>query len=219
METDKRYFIEGLFIIGLGLAAAFFAVWLSGAGERDDVLYRIRFAESVAGLAHGDLVKYRGVDAGTVKRIAIDPRDPRLVVVDVALHKDTPVRTDTRAQLKLKGITGAVYVELTGASPETTSLVASTPAGQLPEIPSEKSSLTIALEELPKAIEKLNAIQGKLPEVIEKFSSLENKASRVIGDVGEVTKKVKENPSLLLRPPKDKDKNKDKAANDKPPAS
>ena len=55
-----------------------------------------------------------------------------------------------------------------------------------------------------------------MPAVIGKFSSLENKANKVITDVGEVTSKVKENPSLLLRPPKDKDKEKDKAANDKP---
>ena len=46
MDTDKRYFIEGLFIIGFAVAAAFFAVWIANAGDRDDVAYRIRFAES-----------------------------------------------------------------------------------------------------------------------------------------------------------------------------
>ena len=43
METDKHYFIEGLFIIGFSIAAALFAVWLVGTGHRDDVLYRIHF--------------------------------------------------------------------------------------------------------------------------------------------------------------------------------
>ncbi len=217
METDKRYFIEGLFIIGLSIAAAFFAVWLAGSGHRDDILYRIRFAESVTGLSQGDTVKYRGVDVGTVKRLALDPRDPGLVLVDVMLRKDAPVRTDTRAQLKLKGLTGVVYVELVGASAEATSLLAATPPGQVPEIPSEKSTLLATLEQLPKAIEKFTAIESQLPHVIEKFSALENKAGKVISDVGEVTSKVKENPSLLLRPPKDKDKDKDKdkGANDK----
>ncbi len=37
METDKRYFIEGLFIIGFAVAAALFAVWLANSGDSDDV--------------------------------------------------------------------------------------------------------------------------------------------------------------------------------------
>ena len=41
METDRRYFIEGLFIIGLSIAAAFFFVWLGSSGHRDDVLRHV----------------------------------------------------------------------------------------------------------------------------------------------------------------------------------
>jgi phospholipid/cholesterol/gamma-HCH transport system substrate-binding protein len=202
METDKRYFIEGLFIIGLGLAAALAFVWIAGGGHRDDMLYRIRFDESVTGLSQGDPVKFRGVDVGNVKRMSIAPDDPRLVQVDVLLHKDAPVRTDTRATLKLKGLTGVVYIELTGASPDAASLAAATPPGQIPQIPSEKSTLSNALEQLPKAIENFSALEAKLSPVIQKFSGLENQTKKVLSDVGEVTNKVKENPSLLLRAPK-----------------
>jgi hypothetical protein len=42
-----------------------------------------------------------------------------------------------------------------------------------------------------------------LPAVVQKFSALEDKTDRVLNDVGEVTRKVKENPSLLLRRPKE----------------
>ena len=56
MESDKRYFFEGLFIIFFTLAAVFAFVWLSRAGHRDDVTYRIRFNESVAGMSLGDPV-------------------------------------------------------------------------------------------------------------------------------------------------------------------
>ena len=73
METDKHYFLEGLFIIGFFLAAALFAVWLGSPGHRDDVLYRIRFPDSVSGLTVGDPVKFLGVDVGTVKSMIIDP--------------------------------------------------------------------------------------------------------------------------------------------------
>jgi len=190
METDKRYFIAGLFIIGLSVAAALFAVWLTGTGRSDDVVYRIRFAESVGGLALGDPVKFHGVDVGTVKSLRLDPDNAQLVEVDVRLRRDTPVKTDTRASLKLKGITGVVYVELSGGSPGARSLAAATPEGRIPEIPYEKSSLANFLDQLPK--------------VISKFSALEDKATKVVSDVAGVASDIKEDPSVLLRGRRDK---------------
>jgi phospholipid/cholesterol/gamma-HCH transport system substrate-binding protein len=196
METDKHYFIEGLFIIGLSVAAAFFFLWLSSTGHRDDVLYRIHFNESVSGLSLGDPVKFRGVDVGTVKTMALDPVDPRRVQVDVTLRKEAPVKTDTKASLKLKGITGVVFIELNGGSPGAKSLAAATPDGQVPEIVSEQSSLTSILD--------------KLPKILEKFSAIEDQTKKVVTDVGEVTGKIKENPLLRLSPSKDRSKREDK---------
>jgi phospholipid/cholesterol/gamma-HCH transport system substrate-binding protein len=196
METDKRYFLEGLFIIGLSLAAALFFVWLANAGRRDDVLYRIHFAESVSGLTLGDPVKFRGVDVGTVKAMVIDPDDPRRVQVDVKLRKEAPVKTDTKASLKLKGITGVVFIELNGGSPKTQRLAAATPDGTIPEIPSEKSSLTSLMDQLPK--------------VVEKFSAIEDQTKKVVTDIGEVADKLKSNPLLKLGTSKNKATNSDK---------
>ena len=132
----------------------------------------------------GDPVKYHGVDVGSVKTMALGPADPRLVEVDVSLRKDAPVKTDTKATLTMKGITGVVYIELTGGNPEASSLAATTPEGQIPEIPSERSSL--------------NAILDKLPKLIDKFSAVGDRAKTVLADVQEVTTKVKDKPSLLL---------------------
>ena len=190
MESDKRYFVEGLFIIVILIAAALFAVWLTTAGRSDDVLYRIHFTESVSGLTLGDPVKFHGVEVGNVKTMIIDPVDPRRVQVDVALRKETPVKTDTKATLTLKGITGVVFIELTGGAAEAKTLIAATPAGQVPEIPAEKSTLATLLEELPK--------------VVAKFSALEDRAGKVVTDVSSLTSKLKENPSLLLKGPKEK---------------
>ena len=194
MEPDKHYFIEGLFVIVLSVAAAFFAVWLSRTGNDDDVLYRIHFDESVSGLALGEPVKFVGVDVGTVKSMGIDTVDTHWVQVDVKLRKDAPVKTDTKATLKTRGITGVSFIELSGGSADAQMLVAATPAGEVPEIPAEKSALTTVLEQLPK--------------VIAKFSAIEDKAKKVVSDAGAVTAEVKENPSLLLRGRKDGDKKK-----------
>ena len=187
METDKHYFFEGLFIIVFSIAAALFAVWLGSSGRHDDVIYRIHFPDSVSGLTAGDTVKFRGVDVGTVKSMGIDPENSRLVQVDVRLRKETPVKTDTRASLTLKGITGVVFIELNGGDPAAKTLLAVTPENTIPEIPSEKTGLNAMLDELPKLVKKFSAIEDQIKKVVTSVSSL--------------TEKVKENPSLLLRRP------------------
>ena len=195
METDKHYFFEGLFIIGFCIAAACFAVWLGSTGRRDDVVYRIHFPDSVSGLSVGDSVKYRGVDVGTVKTMEIDPDNARLVRVDVRLRKETPVKTDTRASLAMKGITGVVMVELNGGDPKAKALLETTPADKIPEIPSEKTGLKAMLDELPKLV-------GKFTVIADKFSNIEDQTKKVVTKVDALTEKVKDNPSLLLRRPK-----------------
>jgi phospholipid/cholesterol/gamma-HCH transport system substrate-binding protein len=194
METDKHYFFEGLFIIVFSVAAAFFAVWLGSPGRHDDVLYRIHFPDSVSGLTVGDPVKFRGVDVGSVKTMIIDPDNSRLVLVEVRLRKETPVKIDTRASLALKGITGVVFIELNGGDPAAQTLLAVTPPDKIPEIPSEKTGLKAMLDELPKMV-------GKLSALAEKFSGIGDQVKKVVTGVGEVTDKVKDNPSLLLRRP------------------
>jgi len=175
---------EAIAAMKLALGAALAFVWLSGTDQRDDVLYRIRFDESVSGLSVGDPVKFRGVDVGTVKAMSLDPQNPQLVEVDVALRRNAPVKTDTKASLKLKGITGVLFIELNGGSPGAQMLAAATPEGLVPEIPSEKTPLTSALEALPKAIER--------------FVGLENQTRKVLSDVNATTNEIKENPSSLI---------------------
>ena len=166
METDKHYFFEGLFIIGFSIVAALFAVWLGSTGRHDDVVYRIHFPDSVSGLAVGDPVKYRGVDVGTVKTMIIDPDNSRLVLVEVRLRKETPVKTDTKASLAMKGITGVVFIELNGGDPAAQTLLAATPQDKIPEIPSEKTGLKAMLDALPKVVDKFADIEDQIKKVV-----------------------------------------------------
>ncbi|MDP3086170.1 MAG: MlaD family protein [Rubrivivax sp.] len=187
METDRRYFLEGLFIIVLCLAAAVVAVWLGSTGRRDDVVYRIQFADSVSGLAVGDAVKFRGIDVGTVKAMGLNPDNPRLVQIDVSLRKEAPIKTDTRASLALKGITGVVFIELNGGDPAAKTLLAATGPGAVPEIPSERTGLKAMIDDLPK--------------LVARFSAIETQVKKVVTNVGGLVDKVKEDPTLLLRRP------------------
>ena len=77
-------------------------------------------------------VKYRGVDVGAVKSTIIDPDNSRLVRVEVRLRKETPGKTDTRASLTLKGITGVIFIELNGGDPAAKTLLADTPKTRFP---------------------------------------------------------------------------------------
>jgi phospholipid/cholesterol/gamma-HCH transport system substrate-binding protein len=210
MESDKRYFIEGLFVIVLSVALAFFSAWLAHAGSKDDVTYRIHFAESVSGLELGDPVRFLGVEVGLVKSMTIKPDDPNHVEVDVQLRKDTPIKTDTKATLMFKGITGSFFIELSGGSAGAKNLVDATPPGQVPEIPAVRSTMDTLMEELPKVVSKFSAIEDQVPKVVSKFSAIEDQTKKVVTNIGEVTNKVKENPSLLLRRPKEDDDSKKK---------
>lgn len=198
MESDKHYLLEGIFVIVLSVAAAFTFIWLSKTGHRDDVLYRIVFNESVSGLKPGEPVKYHGVDVGVVKTISLDSQDARRVVVDVTLSKATPVKTDTRAELKLKGITGLVYVELTGGNPDAQLLAAATPGGQIPEIPSEKSQLANVLDQLPKILEQFGSIGSKTQSVLKDVGVVAKNAKTASENVKQTTEEIKEDPSRLI---------------------
>ncbi len=184
MESDRHYFFEGLFILVFALAATVVAVWLGRPGHRDDVTYRIRFPDSVSGLAAGDTVKFRGIDVGTVGSMDLDPDDSRLVRVDVRLRKDTPVKTDTRASLTMKGITGVVFVELNGGDPAAKTLLEVTGENEIPEIVSERTGLKAMIDGLPK--------------IVEKFSGLEDQLKKVVTGVGGLTKQVSDDPSSLV---------------------
>jgi phospholipid/cholesterol/gamma-HCH transport system substrate-binding protein len=82
--------------------------------------YRITF-RSVPGISLGDEVRYGGLLVGSITALDIDPRDPTRITVGVRVHDDTPVRTDTRAEINQVGLLGAPYLNLvpgTGDAPE-----------------------------------------------------------------------------------------------------
>lgn len=167
METDKHYFRVGLYLVGLSLALAFFSVWLVSSGSEDDVPYRVYFAESVSGLSVGSAVKYRGVNVGKVESITINKKDPRLIRVDLSISEATPVKTDTVATMKLQGITGTVFIELTGGEPS---------AQNLEEV--SKTKIPI----IPSQVSSINAIMNQLPLIMDKLASFADQMNKITSD-------------------------------------
>ena len=158
MENERHYFLVGLFVLGSALALFLFTLWLTARDDSQYQQYRIHFAESVSGLSTGSDVKFRGVKVGTVKSIVIDPDDSRLIEVDILLLKSTPVKIDTQANLKLQGITGVVFIELSGGDPSEPNLVdENTKSEKIPEIRAQQSSLNALIDRVPILLDKISA--------------------------------------------------------------
>jgi phospholipid/cholesterol/gamma-HCH transport system substrate-binding protein len=185
METDKNYFLVGLFVITLILGGMGFSLWLTSAGKGDYNHYRIRFAESVSGLNKESAVKFRGVDIGSVEKISIDLKDSKLIQVDIRVLKSTPIKTDTTATLKLYGITGEIYIELSGGSHDAPELKGK--ENELPEIHAKPSSIDVISNGLPRLLEKANHVADQLSKIfsnenVRSVNSVAKKLSKRYGD-------------------------------------
>lgn len=184
METDKKYFQVGLFVIAMILAGIGFSMWLTAASGGNYNKYIIHFAESVSGLNKESEVKFRGVDVGKVEKISINPHDPKLIQVDVVVLDSTPVKTDTTATLKLHGITGEVYIELSGSSSHAHALDSKN--NKIPEIKSKPSDISTIVNGVPRLLDKVNHVADQLNKIfsddnIQAISSVAKKLQKRFG--------------------------------------
>ncbi|MES2985261.1 MAG: MlaD family protein [Pseudomonadota bacterium] len=199
MENERHYFLVGLFVLGGTLALFMFMMWLTGRDDSQYQQYRIHFAESVSGLSNGSDVKFRGVKVGNVLSIIIDPDDSRLIRVDILLLKSTPVKVDTKANLKLQGITGVVFIELSGGDPAQPNLVTSDhDKKQIPVIPSEQSSLNALIDRVPVLLDKISAAVDRFnrlvsDENLRSVSSMVQNGDAAMGEMRTIARDAKKN--------------------------
>jgi phospholipid/cholesterol/gamma-HCH transport system substrate-binding protein len=144
METHARFFLIGLFSLVVTVLLVLFVLWLGRLQlDREFQEYDVRFHESVTGLAVGGIVQYHGIQIGEVRKLSLDPDDPREVNVRVRVAADTPIKTDTKAQLSYTGLTGVAVVEMFGGTPEAKLLreVDTSPVPKIDSVPSTLSQL------------------------------------------------------------------------------
>lgn len=168
MDSKVNYVAVGLFVIVLGCALIAGVLWLAaGAGGRKHFdPYMAVINESVSGLNVDAPVKYLGVDVGKVREIRLQPGNPELVQLFFAIERGTPIKQDTVATLKIQGLTGIAYVELSGGRPDSPPLVATTP-GQPPVIRT-KPSLSARLENvLTRGLASLDRTSANVNAVLD----------------------------------------------------
>jgi phospholipid/cholesterol/gamma-HCH transport system substrate-binding protein len=169
-----NYAVVGLFVLVLSSTLIAVVLWLAsgGAFKQKYDLYLAIEDESVAGLSTNAPVKYNGVDVGKVRDIRLDPANPERVNLLFAIERGTPIKADTVAVLKIQGLTGIAYVELSGGTRGAPPLRA-IPPNEFPVIHT-KPSLSARLENM------LSTLMAKLDSTSTSINAIlsdENRAA------------------------------------------
>jgi phospholipid/cholesterol/gamma-HCH transport system substrate-binding protein len=160
MENKAHALAAGLFTLLLGAAVILAAMWFSGE-TYEKAYYQLESKFAVTGLNEQAVVRFRGVDIGKVTRIQFDPKDPRIVLVDIAIQSDRTLTRSAYAELRYQGVTGLSYVMLD--DPGTSS------------------------ERLPPATEPGSA---RIPIKESLFSSIAEAGQQVLADARELMKRM-----------------------------
>ena len=193
METRANHVLIGLVTILVTLLGVVFALWAANyAANRDWDEYDVIFKEAVTGLGTGGTVQYNGINVGEVRKLSLDPEDPRKVIARIRLAADTPVKIDTKAKLAFIGLTGVAQIQLSGGLPESPRLLP-TPDRKVPVIPTQPSALQNIAEAANDIVERLRTVLSD--QNIERISG-------TLDDVHQVTSTIaaqKEDVAGLIR--------------------
>lgn len=166
MESKVNFTVVGAFVLILGALLIGGVLWLSSGKSYRTAYdtYLVYMNESVSGLSLDAPVRYRGVQVGGVRRIALAPGNVELVQLTLDIERGTPVKQDTVAVLRVQGLTGIAHVELSGGSRDSPTLQPG-PGEEHPVIRSGPSlmlrldtAVTALLTNLNRSSESVNAL-------------------------------------------------------------
>ncbi len=170
--------------------------WFGGTGtiNRDLILVS---NGSVTGLNPQAQVRFRGIRAGKVVDIGIDPQDPRNILVYVSVDASLPLTKSTTARLNSQGVTGLAYVQLedSGKSQDMLPL----DADPLPRIALQPTLFDTLGERASSIVDQISLLSVNLNRVINDRNlgnlnrTLENvaAASEGLKDLPEITAALK----------------------------
>jgi phospholipid/cholesterol/gamma-HCH transport system substrate-binding protein len=166
METKANTTLIGLFTLGVLAMFGLFLWWFLRAGDntnRED--YRIVFSGPVGGLRTGANVFFNGIRKGEVRKIDIDPNDPRKVVAVVAIQQGTPISTTTRASLNVQLLSGIASIGLANG-PGAAQPIQRPADGTVPQIGPDVPGGQDLLAGAQETMSTLNGLVRRLDETI-----------------------------------------------------
>ncbi|MEM6648793.1 MAG: MlaD family protein [Pseudomonadota bacterium] len=176
METRAHYILIGAFMLGGILLTLIFTLWL-GSVEREYDEYEVVFRQKISGLEAGANVLFNGIKVGEVDELRLDPNDPNQSLAKVRVQKGTPVKTDTRVELELVGVTGLAVIQFNGGSRNAPMLLAASDE-RVPQIAADLSGIAAVLDS-----------SGDIVLNIQRLLNQENAEaiSRIVADVESIT--------------------------------
>ncbi|WOI54128.1 MlaD family protein [Parvularcula sp. LCG005] len=176
METRAHYVLIGAFMLGGILLAVLFTLWL-GSVERDYDEYEIVFRQKISGLQEGANVLFNGIRVGEVTDLRIDRNDPNRSIAIVQVEEGTPVKTDTKVELELVGVTGLAVVQFNGGSSQQP-LLKSVSSTDRPVMEADVSGIAAVIES-----------SGDIALNVSRLLSQENAeaVTRILADIESVT--------------------------------
>jgi phospholipid/cholesterol/gamma-HCH transport system substrate-binding protein len=158
----------GAFVIVLVVALIGGTLWLASGRYYRQVYdtYEMHTSESVSGLKINAAVRYRGVDVGRVRALALAPGNVELVRVTLDIERGTPIKVDTVATLQTQGLTGIAFIELSGGRNGSPALRAA-PGQTVPVIASRPSLLDRLETATPVLMASLARIGDNVNEVLD----------------------------------------------------
>lgn len=165
MEPRVSYALVGLFIIGLATALVGVGLWLATGLEGGDFRrYSIYMSESAFGLGPDSRVVYYGVGVGQVVDVRLSRREGRNVHAVIRVDTEEPLREGTVASLKVRGVTGIAYIELTGG--DQGERLRAPPGEPYPVIPYEASLVMRLDQAVTDGMDTLEDIGRRVSELL-----------------------------------------------------
>jgi phospholipid/cholesterol/gamma-HCH transport system substrate-binding protein len=167
METEGRYTLVGILVMGFMALMALAIVWLAGGADHIAYqTYTIYFKrQSLDGLAIGSPVKMRGIKVGVVDSYRFAQGGDEAVRVSARIDEGVPVRAGAAAYIKRNLVTGIAAVEINNG-PTDSALLVEIPKGERYPVIAEGSSdidkvataVTRLAENGAQVVERMNAL-------------------------------------------------------------
>ena len=119
-----------------------------------DRTYYVSVPDSVAGLRPASTVEYKGVAVGVVRAIDFREGSVEAVLVELAIRKGVPIKTDTHARLRPQEITGLNVLELVGGTALSSDLQE---GGVIPTDPSVLAEIESTVHDVSILARRLSA--------------------------------------------------------------
>lgn len=159
MENRAHALAAGLFALLLGAAGMASLWWFSDTRE-ELATYHLISTGSVGGLNPQAQVRFRGISAGKVNSIRIDPDNPRNIIVSISIRSDLPMTRGTRASLGYQGVTGLAFIQLDDRGEDPTPLRSG--GGPPPRIALESGLLDQLSDTAMDALQRLRALSDQV---------------------------------------------------------